>query len=642
MAEKINNNLDKKDEKAAGANGRKLPQYRPAEMLAADYRLQARKFIEGKWKEFTLCGLAFLPLFFISGIILPFILFAVAGPILLGYRTLTLNAARRTGEVKPARIFDAFKGKDFKRASLLYLLNTTFTALWGLLFIIPGVVAYYRYSLSYYLLADNPEMSANEARKKSAELMKGKEWELFMLDMSYLGWRILGILSLFVLTFGLEPYAAVSRAAFYQHLIAEEKVAAQISRWQSEITVEKSVTEGDDEGRVLVVENVKKYFPIKTNFFGKPTRFLRAVDDVSFAVDSGTTIGIVGESGCGKTTLGRTLLKLYESDGGRFAFKGEDLTKLKKKQMRKYRTRMQLIFQDPYSSLPPRMTVGSIIAEGVRVHKVVPRNEVHDYVLGVMKQCGLQPQYYDRYPHEFSGGQRQRICIARALAVKPELVVCDEPVSALDVSIQAQIINLLKDLQAKMGLTYLFISHDLSVVKYITSQILVMYLGNMMELGNTAEIFKNPLHPYTKALFSAVPVPDPDAKMNRIILQGDIPSPANPPAGCKFHTRCSECMGICAFLKPEYVEAEKGHFVACHLYNPKAMEKRAELEEQYAAVLAEREAAEDNVQGRRREKISISYIYGTIRGWIAGLKRKPAEKEEAKESEKTKEEESQG
>ena len=291
---------------------------------------------------------------------------------------------------------------------------------------------------------------------------------------------------------------------------------------------------------ILEVEGLQKHFVIKTNFFGKPTHFLKAVDNVDFTVERGTTIGVVGESGCGKTTLGRTILGLYDVTGGKVVFDGHDITNLKKKQMLKYRTRMQYIFQDPYSSLPPRMTVGSIIAEAVRIHGIVPKEQVYDYVQGVMKKCGLQPQYYDRYPHEFSGGQRQRICIARALAVQHELVICDEPVSALDVSIQAQIINLLKDLQKTMGLTYVFISHDLSVVKYITDRILVMYLGNAMELGDTDEIFDNPLHPYTQALFSAVPVPDPDVKMNRIILEGDIPSPANPPKGCKFHTRCAK------------------------------------------------------------------------------------------------------
>ena len=327
----------------------------------------------------------------------------------------------------------------------------------------------------------------------------------------------------------------------------------------------------ENKSYILEVKNLKKYFPLDKNLFGTPSRYLKAVDDVSFVLEKGKTIGIVGESGCGKTTLGRTILRLYDCDGGQILFEGNDITNLKRSEMLKYRTDIQLIFQDPYSSLPPRMTVGEIIGEAVKVHKIVPKEEVVEYVLDIMKKCGLQPQYYDRYAHEFSGGQRQRICIARALAVKPKLVICDEPVSALDVSIQAQIINLLKELQNTMDLTYVFISHDLSVVKYITNQILVMYLGNVMELGDTEEIFKNPLHPYTKALFSAVPIPDPDVKMQRIILKGDIPSPANPPKGCKFHTRCSECMNVCKKVTPSYVEASDNHFVACHLYNPEIM-----------------------------------------------------------------------
>ncbi|MDE5565895.1 MAG: ATP-binding cassette domain-containing protein [Anaeroplasmataceae bacterium] len=259
--------------------------------------------------------------------------------------------------------------------------------------------------------------------------------------------------------------------------------------------------------------------------------------------------------------------------------KGLNLVALTKTEMRALRTEIQLIFQDPYSSLPPRMTVGAIIAEAVKVHHIVPKKEVYEYVLKVMKQCGLQPQYYDRYPHEFSGGQRQRICIARALAVKPKLIICDEPVSALDVSIQAQIINLLKELQNTMGLTYVFISHDLSVVKYITDDVMVMYLGNVMEIGDTNSIFDTPLHPYTEALFSAVPVPNPDSKMNRIILNGDIPSPANPPKGCKFHTRCNKCMGICKFLEPKFLDQGNGHFVSCHLLDKEVMAKYKEEKE---------------------------------------------------------------
>ncbi len=347
---------------------------------------------------------------------------------------------------------------------------------------------------------------------------------------------------------------------------------------------------------ILEVDGIKKYFPIKTNLLGKPLKYLRAVDDISFKVKKGTTLGIVGESGCGKTTLGRTVLKLYEPNDGKIIFNGDDITNLNKKEMLKYRTDIQLIFQDPYSSLPPRMTIGNIIAEAVKVHNIVPKDEVSTYVRDVMKKCGLQPQHYDRYPHEFSGGQRQRICIARALAVKPKLVICDEPVSALDVSIQAQIINLLKELQNTMGLTYLFISHDLSVVKYITDQIMVMYLGNNMETGDTDEIFANPLHPYTKALFSAIPVPDPDAKMSRIILNGDIPSPANPPKGCKFHTRCEKCMSVCQLKQPKFIEYNENHKVACHLYDNEIMADLKKYDEMLEEInkLENQEALENN------------------------------------------------
>lgn len=513
---------------------------------------------------------------------------------------------------------------------------------------------------------------------------------------------------------------------------------------------------------ILVVNHLQKHFTLKANLLGKPIVSLKAVDNVSFKLEAGTTIGVVGESGCGKTTLGRTILKLYDTTGGKSIYNakrldeflpkyytntiarlniykkiynyyltiinsdekneevkkkyqekvdklllsisetvgalfladdiisvqkelkstirakkvinyctkkikelnyklgivptGNDKAKLKIEQklalleekklnasnslddatkiiesireglkdkelyetlesnreiglnlarlttreMRPLRVEIQLIFQDPYSSLPPRMTVGSIISEAVKVHKIVPKKEIHSYVMDIMQKCGLQPQYYDRYAHEFSGGQRQRICIARALAVNPKLIVCDEPVSALDVSIQAQIINLLKDLQNKMGLTYLFISHDLSVVKYITKQIMVMYLGNVMEIGSTEDIFENPLHPYTEALFSAVPVPNPDAKMERIMLKGDIPSPANPPKGCKFHTRCPKCMGVCKFLQPKNIEKSTNHFVSCHLYDEDVMSQREALEAEYEEKQKQEEILkEENLMNKK-------------------------------------------
>ena len=316
---------------------------------------------------------------------------------------------------------------------------------------------------------------------------------------------------------------------------------------------------------ILKVRNLKKYFPV--GGIGKNKKYLRAVDDVSFDVYPGRTVGIVGESGCGKTTMGRTILRLYSVTGGDVKFNGYDLGKMKARELRKIRPQIQMIFQDPYSSLSPRLTVGEIIGEAVREHRIVPPSEYKKYILEVMQKCGLQPQYFERYPHEFSGGQRQRICIARALALKPKLVICDEPVSALDVSIQAQIINLLKSLQEKDGIAYIFISHDLSVVEHISDEVGVMYLGSMAEYGKTEDIFERPLHPYTEALFSAVPVPDPDYKMNRIILKGDTPSPADPPLGCKFHTRCEKCMEICQREEPVFREYAPGHYVACHLYD---------------------------------------------------------------------------
>lgn len=289
-----------------------------------------------------------------------------------------------------------------------------------------------------------------------------------------------------------------------------------------------------------------------------------AVDGVSFTIGRGQTFGLVGESGSGKTTVGRTLLRLTEPTGGKSIIAGKDVFAMSKQELRKMRPQMQIIFQDPYSSLDPRQTIGEIIGEAVREHNLVPKNELRDYVLDIMKSCELRPYQYDRYPHEFSGGQRQRICIARALALNPDVVVADEPVSALDVSVQAQIINLLRDLQKKRNLSYLFISHDLSVVEYISDVVGVMYLGSLVEMSPKEDFFENPSHPYTKALLSAVPVANPDIKMNRVILKGDIPSPANPPKGCKFHTRCEHCTDLCKNEVPAFEEISPGHFVACH------------------------------------------------------------------------------
>lgn len=318
---------------------------------------------------------------------------------------------------------------------------------------------------------------------------------------------------------------------------------------------------------ILEVKNLKKYFPIKSGVLQKTVNNVKAVDDVSFSIKRGTTLGLVGESGCGKTTVGRTILRLNSATSGEVIFDGQDIFKLSQRELRKVRPSMQLIFQDPYSSLSPRMPIGEIIGEAVREHNIVKPDKYRDYIFKIMEECGLQKYHIDRYPHEFSGGQRQRICIARALALNPKLIVADEPVSALDVSIQAQIINLLTDLQKERNLTYLFISHDLSVVEHISTEVGVMYLGSLVEKSSKQNIFKNPMHPYTKALLSAVPVPDPSIKMNRIILEGDIPSPANPPTGCKFHTRCKEAMDICKTKQPIYKDYGDNHFVACHLYN---------------------------------------------------------------------------
>ena len=326
-----------------------------------------------------------------------------------------------------------------------------------------------------------------------------------------------------------------------------------------------------DPQYILQVKNLKKYFPIKGGMISHTIGQVKAVDGVTFNLKRGTTMGLVGESGCGKTTAGRTILRLSgEKTAGHVLFNGKEVYDLSPKEMRELRTKMQIIFQDPFSSLSPRLPVGEIIGEAVREHNLVPKEQFDDYIDQIMDNCGLQPFHKDRYPHEFSGGQRQRICIARALALNPEFVVCDEPVSALDVSIQAQIINLLKELQEKYNLTYLFISHDLSVVEHISDTVGVMYLGSLVEYGETADIFRNPLHPYTKALFSAIPVPDPTVKMDRIVLEGSIPSPANPPKGCKFHTRCPNCTDRCKTEVPQQREIEPGHYVVCHLYSDEA------------------------------------------------------------------------
>ena len=318
---------------------------------------------------------------------------------------------------------------------------------------------------------------------------------------------------------------------------------------------------------ILVVNDLKKYFPIRGGLLGKTRGFVKAVDGVSFRIRRGTTMGLVGESGCGKTTTGRMLLRLAgEKTGGQVLFNGQEIYDLNRAQLRALRPKMQIIYQDPFSSLSPRLPVGEIITEAVREHKLVPKDRLEAHIDTVMDRCGLQSFHKNRYPHEFSGGQRQRICIARALALNPEFVICDEPVSALDVSIQAQIVNLLKDLQQQYHLTYLFISHDLSVVEHICDTVGVMYLGSLVEYADKRTLFRKPLHPYTQALFSAIPVPDPEHKMDRQVLSGSIPSPADPPSGCKFHTRCPMRMDICPRVVPELTEVEPGHTCACHLY----------------------------------------------------------------------------
>ncbi|MBE6049365.1 MAG: dipeptide ABC transporter ATP-binding protein [Clostridium sp.] len=316
---------------------------------------------------------------------------------------------------------------------------------------------------------------------------------------------------------------------------------------------------------ILEVKNLCKYFPAKKGMFGKKS-YVKAVDNVSFTLNKGETLGLVGESGCGKTTTGRTILKLYEPTSGEIIFKGKDIAKLSEKEMVPLRRSMQMIFQDPYSSLDPRMTVGDIVGEAIDIHKLYKGKEREDRIRFLLNKVGLNDSHINRYAHEFSGGQRQRIGIARALAVEPDFIVCDEPISALDVSIQAQVINMLEELQEELGLTYLFIAHDLSMVKHISTHIGVMYLGQLVEIGTSDEVYLSPKHPYTKALLSAIPIPDPKEAKNskRIVLEGDIPSPIDPPKGCRFKGRCKCATDICSRENPVMKEVEKGHFVACH------------------------------------------------------------------------------
>ncbi|MGL5352444.1 MAG: ABC transporter ATP-binding protein [Clostridium sp.] len=318
---------------------------------------------------------------------------------------------------------------------------------------------------------------------------------------------------------------------------------------------------------IIEVKNLSKFFPVNKGMFSKKS-YVKAVDNVSFTINRGETLGLVGESGCGKTTTGRTVLKLYDSTAGQIVFNGEDITNFTEKQMVPLRKNMQMIFQDPYASLNPRMTVGDIIGEAIDIHKIMQGEERAERIRYLLNRVGLNGDHINRYAHEFSGGQRQRIGIARALAVEPDFIVCDEPISALDVSIQAQVINMLEEIQEEFGLTYLFIAHDLSMVKHISTHIGVMYLGRMVEKGPSNDVYAKPKHPYTQALLSAVPVPDPRASktMNRIVLEGDIPSPIDPPPGCRFKGRCQYAKPICGEVDPELKEVEPGHFVACHLF----------------------------------------------------------------------------
>lgn len=318
--------------------------------------------------------------------------------------------------------------------------------------------------------------------------------------------------------------------------------------------------------KLLELKNVKKYFPVKAGVFRRTVDYVKAVDDVSFHIYKGETLGLVGESGCGKSTTGRTILQLLEATEGEIHFEGKNLLELNKKDLREIRKDMQIIFQDPYASLNPRMTVADIVGEPLDIHNLADnKKERQERVLEILDTVGMGEEHMRRYPHEFSGGQRQRIGVARALAVDPKLIIADEPVSALDVSIQAQVINMMQDLQDDFDLTYLFIAHDLSVVKHISDRIAVMYLGKLVEMAEKNELFQNTMHPYTQALLSAIPIADPTYKKERIVLEGDVPSPVDPPSGCRFHPRCPKAMDICSEKEPEFKEYNDDHFAACHL-----------------------------------------------------------------------------
>ncbi|MER2599817.1 MAG: dipeptide ABC transporter ATP-binding protein [Caldilineales bacterium] len=318
---------------------------------------------------------------------------------------------------------------------------------------------------------------------------------------------------------------------------------------------------------MLVVEDLKKYFPVRSGLLQRVTAWVKAVDGVSFTIREGETLGLVGESGCGKTTVGRTILRLLPSNGGNVFFDGEDVFGMSRREFKHMRRNMQIVFQDPYSSLDPRMPVGEIISEGMMIHGIGTAKERQETVSDLLKTVGMNPYHARRYPHEFSGGQRQRIGIARALALRPRFIICDEPVSALDVSVQSAVLNLLRSLQSQFGLTYLFIAHNLSVVEHISDRVGVMYLGKMVELTTREALFRNPMHPYTQALLSAIPMPDPNVKKERIVLTGDVPSPLNPPKGCRFHPRCPRVMDVCKEIDPLFEQKHPDHWVACHLYS---------------------------------------------------------------------------